>query len=156
MIWVCRTGKSSCFIDYYIETSKIYLPWEGFHFDLSPYSSMEEFRAIVAKEMNTDNRTSISNWAGQLRCFCIDMQKGDYVLLPHKNCKSYACAKIIDDYNFAEKNEKELYHSRKVELIGALHKDMLSQSMQYTLRAYRTVFRVKNEEEIINALKQNR
>lgn len=152
MIWVCRTGKSSSLLDYYLETSKIYLPWLGFHFDLSKFDSMEALRSVVAQEMKTDNRTSISNWAGQLRSFCIDMQKGDYVLLPHKNCRAYTCGRITGDYCFSGINEKDLFHSRSIEIIGDFQKDSLSQQMQYTLRAYRTIFRVKNEDVILNAL----
>ena len=48
MLWVCRTGKRSVLIDYYLTTSKMYLPWDGFKCDLSELNTMVDFKNIVS------------------------------------------------------------------------------------------------------------
>ena len=82
MLWVCRAGQKGCYFSKYIEEQKIYLPWDGYNYDLSKYASLEDFRPIVAQEKKTDNRTSVSNWSGQLFAFVKQMQIGDYVMIP--------------------------------------------------------------------------
>ena len=72
MIWVCRAGQNSAYIDNFIEDGRIYLPWSGFKQDLSLYSELKDFKTIVLKEKKTDNKTTISNLASQLKAFVSD------------------------------------------------------------------------------------
>ena len=39
MLWICRAGQKGCFFSKYIEEQRIYLPWDGYRFDLSKYNS---------------------------------------------------------------------------------------------------------------------
>lgn len=66
MMWVIRAGQNSGFYDKYLRTSRVYIPWDGYKFDLSSIKERADFRAVVEKEKKMDNRTSVSNWAGQL------------------------------------------------------------------------------------------
>lgn len=150
MLWICRTGKDSVYLDYYLKTSHIYLPWDGFALDLSGYKSITDFRNLVINEMQTKNRTSVSNWSGQLQMFVNEMQIDDYVLLPHERSRYYTLARIDGRYEFDKQNDKHLLHSRKIQvLIQKIPRDTFSQSIQYSLGAFRTIFRVKQENEIM-------
>ena len=68
-MWVCRAGKDSTYFDSFISSKVISLPWTGYKTDLSRIKEREEFKKIVREETGSDNRTSVSNWAGQLYSF---------------------------------------------------------------------------------------
>ena len=68
-MWVFRVGKNETLYTKAIEYSKAFLPWDGYHEDLSNYQTMPEFRRLVEREKQTNNRTSVSNWASQLMIF---------------------------------------------------------------------------------------
>lgn len=151
MLWVCRAGQKGCYFTKYIEERRIYLPWDGYRCDLSQYESLDDFRPIVVKEKQTDNRTSVSNWAGQLYAFVKQMQIGDYVMIPSASSRSYVFARIAGDYEYQENDD--LRHSRSIDIIKEdISREVFSQSIQYSLGAYRTVFQPRYEEEIVKTI----
>jgi restriction system protein len=157
MIWVCRAGIDSVYMDYIIETHRIYLPWSGFNVNLKEYKDIEEIRNLVRTEKGDVANTSISTWSGQLRIFSQQMSIDDIVLIPRFRSREYCIAKVISDYCFDSNNPRGLCHSRKISIIeDNVNRDEFSQSMQYTLGAYRTVFRIKNEEEIIEIIEKHK
>ncbi len=152
MLWICRAGQDAVFYSRYLSESIIALPWNGYRFDLSELNSMEACRSIVAKEKTTTNRTSISNWSAQLFAFCHEMQIGDYVLIPGYHGRSYSFAEIVSNYYFCNDDE-ELCHKRKIKILKEdIGKEFFSQSEQYSLGAYRTVFKPRYGENIINSI----
>lgn len=153
MIWVCRTGMNSVYLETYLKDQRIYLPWNGYRLDLNQFTTRDQFKELVREEKGNVARTSISNWAGQLYSFCKEMKIGDYVLIPHKGSRSYTFAIITGDYVFCETDERGLWHSRKVELcVSDIPREAFSQSMKYTLGAFRTVFKVRDEEELLTSI----
>ena len=155
MMWVIRAGQNSGFYDKYLRTSRVYIPWDGYKFDLSSIKERADFRAVVEKEKKMDNRTSVSNWAGQLFTFTQEIQTGDYVLIPSKGSRNYCLAKITGAYSFDEKEPDKLYHSRPIDiLLKDIPRDIFSQSVIYSLGAFRTIFRAKHEDEIMNTIKK--
>lgn len=157
MVWVCRAGKNSIYLDTFLKTKKVYLPWEGFKVDLKQYSDREQLSKLVKAEKGDVARTSIANWSGQLYTFSQVMQVGDSVLIPHTGSRFYTLCKVTSDYNFCDSDENELWHSRDIEiLVTDIPRDVFSQSMRYSLGAYRTVFKVKDEEELLTTITRYR
>ena len=149
MMWVCRPGKHSILYNSVLDTKTIFIGWDGYNYDLHEYNTMTDFKRIVIQEKQPDARTSISNWAGQLYSFCCRMKKGDYVLIPAERSKFYTLAIITSDYYF-DSNYK-YPHRRKIDIVKeTVEKESLCQSTQYSLGAFRTVFVVKQEEEVLN------
>ena len=62
MLWVCRAGKDTCFLDMYKNTKRICVPWNGYEIDFSHITEINAIKEIVRKEKGTDNLTSITNW----------------------------------------------------------------------------------------------
>lgn len=153
MMWVIRAGQNALYYDKYIQNSKVYIPWDGYKLDLSEIKSRSDFRTVVEKEKGTDNRTSVSNWAGQLYTFTQEIDEGDLVLIPSKGSHTYCLAKIVGNYRF-DKNEKDkLYHCRNIEILERdIPRDIFSQSVIYSLGAFRTIFKAKHEDEIMKTL----
>ncbi len=151
-MWVIRAGKNGIYHDEYIQKKKVYLAWSGFENDLSSLTTMDEFREIVIGEKNTDNQTSVSNWAGQLYSFVISMMPGDYALIPGVNSQSYSLIRITSKYKF-ERTDNNLHHYHDVKIIDeGISKGLFPQQILYSLRAYRTVFKTKYTNEILSIL----
>lgn len=152
-MWVCRTGRKSLDIEMFLDNNKIYLPWEGYNANYSECSDLTEFKEIVIKEKNMDNRTTISNWSSQLFQFVNGISQGDFVLIPGPQSRFYHLAKVTGDYAYSP-NDK-YHHSRDVEfVVKNIPRKIFDQRTQYSLGAYRTLFKAKNEEHIIDKINE--
>lgn len=151
MMWLCRAGQKSQFFDKFISENRVYLAWEGYATDLRTLENREQFRNLVAKEKGVDNRTSISNWSGQLFNMANDMEVGDYVVIPDINKREYVLARVVGDYEYV--NDSALHHSRKIEIVKEhISRDIFSQPVLYALGAYRTICKIKPEKEFLKEL----
>ena len=153
-MWVVRAGKKAIYYRKYITDSRIYIPWDGYEIDLSAFNTYGEFKELVLKEKGDDNsRTSISNWTTQLFSFAREMRIGDKILIPSEFSRSYCLATISGEYVFEKKDKEKLYHSRSINIIEqGIPRDIFEQNIIYSLGAYRTVFHVKYEKEIIDTI----
>ena len=153
MLWVCRTGVNSVFLDTFLNTNRIYLPWEGFKTDLRKYKDRERLKELVRAEKGDAAPTSISNWSGQLYSFCWEMQIGDLVLIPHKGSRSFTLVEIVGEYQYCPEDKNKLWHSRSFKIKKTdISKAVFSQSMRYSLGAYRTIFKVKDEKQCLASI----
>ena len=153
MVWVCRAGQKSIYAQYYFESGKIYIPWDGFKEDLKKYHDRALLKELVIEEKGRVSRTSISNWAGQLYTFCQEMKIGDYVLIPANSSHQFTFARIAGDYEYNPQNKEGLWHSRDIGIIvDYIPSSIFSKSVRYSLGAYRTIFKAKDEEEILTEI----
>lgn len=154
-MWLVRAGRASVYFEKFIMDKKVYLPWEGYRFDLSQYETLKDFRTIVEKEKNTTNRTSVSNWSAQLFSFVQAMKPGDYVLIPSKGSHKYVLSRIVSDYMYSENDSENLVHSRAIDIIyNDIPKDIFPQGILYSLGTFRTIFNVKQEESILKIIRE--
>ena len=154
MMWVVRAGRGSVYYEKIMNEQKIYIPWDGFCLDLSTHKTRSEFRSLVEKEKKTENRTSISTWAGQLFAFVWEIKAGDTVLIPSKASHTYCHARVSGDYSFDINEPDKLYHYRSIEIIKpGIPRSVLPQDLRYSLGAYRTIFRVKQEDKALKIIK---
>lgn len=154
-MWICRAGYKAKYFEYFIKNKKIYLAWEGFNIDLNDLMTVQDIRDLVSKEMGSDNHTSISNWSGQLIAFRDGMCVDDYVVIPNANSHTYTLAKIAGDYTFEKESLIGLHHSRRISLIKSeTSKEAFTQNLRYSMGAYRTVFKAKEEEKILDAFQK--
>ncbi len=61
MMWVIRAGQNSLYYHKYIESLKVYLPWDGYKMDFFDVKTCDEFRVVVEREKGIDNRATISS-----------------------------------------------------------------------------------------------
>ena len=155
MIWVVRTGQQATFYEKTISSRRIYLPWDGYKVNLDDAASLVEFKDVVIKEKGEKNTTTISSWAGQLMAFVRIMNIKDYILLPLRASKYFTLARIEGNYCFNPNDADCLYHSRSIAvLLKEIPRDIFSQEILYSLGAYRTVFRIHQEGEVMKRIKQ--
>ena len=150
-MWVCRAGKDALYIDKVKADGKIYLFWEGYKNDYSSIQDLKGFRNIVQTEKGEESKTSISNWAAQLYAFCKTIKKNDFVLIPYYKAHKYLLVKVIGDYTYQA--TEEYPHSRPVEIVREdIPKEIFPQDIIFSLNAFRTIYKVKNEERILQII----
>lgn len=148
MMWVCRVGKQGKLFDTVKETSELFISWEGYNFDFSKMDKVD-IRNIVAEESQTDNTTTISNYTAMLIDFVSEMQIGEYVIIPGN--KEYNVVMVEGDYEYRPSGK--FHHFRRIKVVKEhLSKDMFNQTTNYSLGAFRTVFKVKDEESVLKVI----
>lgn len=152
-MWICRTGQKALDIEMFLDNNKIYLPWEGYDEDYSKYVDLCEFRKIVINEKGIENRTTISNWSSQIFQFVNGISINDYVLIPGPQSRFYYLAKVTGGYVYSPTDK--YHHSRDIEfIVKDIPRKIFDQRTQYSLGAYRTLFKAKNEEYIIEKINE--
>lgn len=154
-MWVCRAGKKATFEKYVLTENRIFLPWEGFDTPSLPKLSLNDIRSLVGSTMKTENRTSISNWSGQLYSFVNEMKINDYVMIPSQHSIHYTLATITGEYEYNAVTASGLQHSHTIEILYKnIPRDIFSQSLIYSLGAFRTVFKIRQEDEALSTIKK--
>ena len=152
-MWVCRAGSESIYYDYFVQQSRIFMPWDGFNTSLDTPTSIQDFRDLVISEKGGGSKTTISNLAGQLIYFSRTMEVNDYVLIPQYHSQAYTLAILAGEYEYC--SSAELHHSRQIRItIKNIPRDIFPQSVIYSLGAFRTLFKVKQCNEVISTIKK--
>ena len=151
-MWVCRVGKKDEYLRIVKDKGYLYLPWEHYNGDLTGMD-MNAIKNLVKKEKKTDNPTSISNWAGQLDAFVNKLLDDDYVIIPLKASSEFLLVKIVSGYEYDATGIDGLHHRHKIRIVQCgIRKEVFSMNTWYSLRAYRTIFQVRNENEVLCAI----
>lgn len=151
-MWVCRPGKHGKDYELVKKYGDVFLGWTGYHADFHGINTMEAFKEIVVAEKDPSAATTISTWAGQLYSFCCVMKSDDFVLIPDANSRNFMLAVIDGDYRYEK--ERQYPHVRSIRILyEGISRSSFSQATQYSLGAYRTIFKVKQENEVINVAK---
>ena len=152
-MWVCRAGSASIYYLKFLQEERIFLPWDGYKIDLSTIVDAQRFRNVVENERGNNNRTSVSNWSSQLILFAKTIEMNDYVLIPSFKSRSYCLAQVIGNYEFNPDDEENLYHSHKIKvLLKDIPRSAFTKDVQYSLGAYRTLFKVRDEAAVLSQI----
>jgi len=152
-MWLNRAGVEAVYFGKFLAAKRVFLPWSGYRENLANFRTREDFKKLVVQERGEKNRTTISNWAGMMYAFAYEMKVGEYVLIPTKHSKTYMLGIISGEYEYNRNDEDGLYHSRKIDIIiRDIPRAIFPQSIVYSLGAFRTVFKVKNEDDILQII----
>ena len=152
-MWLIRAGKNAAYYDKILANNKVFLPWEGYHFNLSGLKEKRDYREAVMKEKQVDSDTAISTWAGQLYTFVNGIKVGETILIPSLRSQTFTLATINGDYEFNPDDVDGLYHAREIIILKTdIPRSVFPQHVLYSLGAYRTLFRLKDENEIMRCI----
>lgn len=153
-IWVCRTGSYGQYDKMFFENNCICLTREGFDFDLANCTKNDIESRIVELNPNAARQTISNTWS-QINIFAKKMAIGDVVIIPRKRSSYISVAIIQGNYVFDEKQQPPLNHRRTIKVLAKdVNTTTFNQSLRYSLGAFRTVFRVRQEEELLSELKK--
>lgn len=152
-IWVCRAGKKSVYVKEFLNSNKIYCTWDGYAYDLNKYESKEDLKQKIRSDVADSTTTAVNTWAAQLLILRDKMRIGDIVLTPNENSQSYNIGIIESDYFYDKDAKEHFYHCRRVKWIQqTILREAFPQHIIYSLGAYRTIFRLKYENEFFEVI----
>lgn len=148
-IWVCRPGKLPGIVEQFQNNGMVTCPWQGFNSRWDNKDKQELLEMVSRVKHVEQNSVSARNWVAQMMNFSNDMKVNDYVITPYTDKKIYILGVIKSRYQFNQKACDEMKHFHEVQWIrNDLSKNMFSIDLIHTLGAYRTVFRIKKENQI--------
>ncbi len=153
-IQVCRTGNQGQYEKTFYENSAIYYTRDGFDFDLAQ-SSKDVVISRLSELMKDAARQTISNTWSQIDIFSHRMNVGDIVIVPKKNSPITAVGIISSQYRYKPDDMFPQKHTRSVDYIAFdINTALFSQDLRYSLRAYRTVFSIRQENKLMDELRR--
>lgn len=151
-IWVCRTGTSGQFENVFYENNAIYYTRDGFNYNLA-ITQKEVIVDDLSKKLDGAAKQTISNTWSQIDIFAHRMHVGDVVVVPKKNSRIIGVGIITSDYQFDAAKSFPFQHKRTVCFASNnIDTSEFPQDLKYSLRAYRTVFSIKEESRLLQEL----
>lgn len=140
-LWGIHSRNEQLFTDE--KDSVIAIGWERIG-DLSKIGKEhDDFKAAYRKTYDDAKHGQISNGAGQLYRFAIEMKTGDYVVFPCKSERMVYIGEVTGDY-FYEGPDAVYPNRRKVKWIKKLPRTAFSQGALYEIGSAMSLFTVKN------------
>ncbi len=152
-IWLCRAGKHGEYENKFFEDSKIYCTWEDVTVSLESFANRNELHDYFMSQPEGTKPKTATNWVSQVWPFAHEMKKGDWVMLPSKVKPVIHIAQITGDYVFDKDAIDPFFHYREVNWFKkGVPKSLFEQDILYSLGAFMTICRIKQEERIKNII----
>ena len=148
-VWCVRANRGR-YADAFVKGGYIGSGWQIP--DLGNIKSREEIADLV-KEAYPEDKSSIviGNRVGQIACFLLDIQAGDYVITPSADTEWLHYCRVESDLSYFYSDGADgcpYLHRRRVAWDERrLRRSELSVPLQNTLRSLLTVFAVSQSEE---------
>ncbi len=146
-LWLVRTGSHGEHEARFVESSKIFLTWEGVNRDLAKLKEAAEFRAVQQQFYPHQAPRTVSNYAAQMQGFVTRMKIGDWVVIPSKLKPSISIAEITGGYSFEKKAEDPYFHSRAVKWVAQdVPRSAFEQDLLYSFGAFSTICQIQRND----------
>lgn len=147
-IWVCRTGLSGQYADDFLKDNKIYLTRDNLRFDLGKANKSYIINSLY-NNAPAAARQTINNIWSQIDIFANRMSTGDIVIIPKKSSTLVSVGIINSNYIFSEGATFPFMHSRGIKVLSKdIDTSDFPQNIKYSLGAFRTIFSIRQEDEI--------
>lgn len=159
-MWLCRAGRYGEFENKFLEDGKVYCTGDNLSESIMQFHTKQDLQQYFV-DNNPDVKVKTAmNWASQVWPFAHEMKKGEIVVLPSKIKPVIHFGKITGDYEFLPKNDNPYYHAHQVDWFACdIPRTAFDQDILYSLGAFMTICRIKQEERIkavIHAQKQGK
>lgn len=146
-LWLVRTGSHGQYERRFLKDQRIYLTWEGLNCDLAALKTQKEFLEIQQQYYPDGTLGAAANYAGMIRKFVVDMQPGDWVVIPRKHTPAINIAEITGPYTYDPKAEDPYYHSRSIKWIAKdVPRSVFDQDLLYSFGAFSTICQIKRND----------
>ena len=147
-IWVCRTGLNGQYAEDFLKDNKIYLTRDNLSFDLGKAKKSFVINSLYSNSPAAARQTIYNTWS-QIDIFANRMSIGDIVIIPKKSSTLVSVGVIKGNYIFSERAVFPYVHSREIKVLSRnIDTTDFSQNIKYSLDAFRTIFSIRQEDEI--------
>ncbi len=152
-LWLVRAGRHGEREVFNLQNKLVSIGWEDVG-DLSNIHNKETIKTLLEETYPTRSKNSIQVWVRQLWNFATDIQIGDLVAMPSKQQAVIYIAEVIGPYRFEPTNPIDNRHVRKVNWLGEIPRNKISNDLLYSLSAPPTInpVRVTDAEERVRRM----
>jgi restriction system protein len=146
-LWLVRTGSQGEHEAQFVESSRIFLTWDGLNRDLGQLKEPAEFRAVQQEYQPDQSPNAVTNYAAQMQAFVTRMKVGDWVVIPSKLRPSISFAEVTGGYVFDSKADDPYFHSRSVKWIAQdVPRSAFDQDLLFSFGAFSTICQIKRND----------
>ena len=146
-LWVTRTGRYGTHEQRFLDTSRLYLTWDGFRVDLATKKSKDEVLQELRAHYPDAPEGRQQNHAAQIWAFAKKMERGDWVVVPSKQKPAIHVGEIVGKYEFDTSAEDPYFHSRTLKWIAKdIPRSVFDQDLLYSFGAVQTIFEVSRND----------
>jgi len=152
-LWLVRAGAHGENELLALEEKVVVVGWQQLG-DLSNIATREALLDLLKGTYPEEKNKTIINWSSQIWPFIKEMQVGDLVALPLKQRPVISFGRIIGPYQYRSDLPSGARHTRPVEWIKEIPREVMDQDLLYSFGAFMTVCRIQrnNAEERIRSM----
>ena len=146
-LWMVRTGRHGQHEQHFLESSRIYLCWDGLRRDLTELADRESLASILRDVYPASVEARIVHHARQISAFHSRMKPGDWVVVPSKRRPAIHVGEIVGEYAYDDDANDPCYHHREVRWIGQdIPRSNFDQDLLYSFGAFMTICQIKRND----------
>ncbi|MCW8876120.1 MAG: hypothetical protein OQK04_05275 [Kangiellaceae bacterium] len=151
--WMIRAGRNGRFFKDFKNKNFVAVGWNVLA-PLDRFEDKAQIKLAYIMHYENDKPSKTANSITMIERF-VNIQKGDYIVTYCPKSREYLVGKDLGQYQHREIEGDEYANIRKVEWIGNVHRDKLSEGAKRSLMSVLTLFAVKPEiiQEFVEQLR---
>ncbi|KAA1175872.1 restriction endonuclease [Marinobacter salinexigens] len=144
--WMIRAGNGGRYFDEFKDSGCVAIGWNNLG-DLRHYSSPETLREAYIHHFGNAKPGRTGNAIAMIRKFRDDIKQGDWLITYSQEHREYLVGEDLGQYEFRSEQELvgEFANIRKVNWLGRVSRDQLTQSARNSLGSVLTLFSLSPE-----------
>lgn len=154
-MWLCRAGRNGEHENKFLEEGRIYCTWSNLPKSIKDFSTKKDLQQYFMDNDPDVKAKTAMNWASQVWPFAHEFRKGEIVILPSKIKPVIHFGRITGDYEFLPDEGNPYYHVHNVVWFACdVPRSYFDQDILYSLGAFMTICRIKQEARINAAINE--
>jgi|ERR1039458_4027619 restriction system protein len=149
-VWVVRAGRGGVFVSEFLSHKIVGIGWSELG-DLTNVHGRAQISALMEEKIPASSKIERAVASGQVYRFRDELVQNETVLTYDPSERNYWAGTVIGEYRYRPDLHEELRHTRGVNWIRRVGRDLLSPATKNSLGAISTIFCVSEEasEEIL-------
>lgn len=143
-LYLVKGGSQGEHESRFLSENRIYLSWHRIHSKpLDQVKTWEDLTKLVAETFPEEPYKRRQNWVGKIWYFAVDMQPGDWIVMPRKFRSTIAIGEIKSGLKRADPAEERFTWFRDVKWLATeIPRSSFDQDLLYSFGAYSAICRI--------------
>lgn len=142
--WMIRAGRGGRYIEEFEENNYVAIGW-GALGRIDKYRDAEDIKKAYVANYSNEKPSKTANAVAMIRKFLLEISKGDMVISYNPERREYLVGEDLGEFQYIERDDDGYGQTRKVNWLGAVSRDKLSQSSKNTLGSTLTLFALNSD-----------
>ncbi len=152
--WMVRAGKGGKYFNEFKDNNYVAVGWNNLG-PLDQFENDEQRKAAYIATYGNEKPSKTANAIGMIRRFGQEMKKNDWLVTYCPQKRNYLIGKDRGEFQFIERDDEGYRQIRKVDWLGEVSRDRLSQITKTRLGSTLTLFSLKDDviSDLLGVLK---